>query len=92
MTTSKNPTVANAMEAAKSAKAVNADFHDARRELERLLLEMERIAKEHGHLATRARRVREAVERMAASGAMPDEKRALDGLRRQILMASPFRG
>lgn len=85
---SSNPVVANALE---SARAVNADFTGVRRELERNLLEMERIAKEYGHLATRDRKIKADVDRLTAAKASPDERKALDALRREIFAASRFR-
>lgn len=85
---SSNPVVANALGV---ARAVNADFIDVRRELERNLLEMERIAKEYGHLAARDRKVKSEVDRLAAAKAMPDERKRLDALRREIFAASRFR-
>lgn len=86
---SSNPAVANAVEA---ARAVNADFYDVKRGLEKQLLEMERVHKEYWHLHSRAKKVMQAVELMVASGTTSDERRVLDGLRRQIFMVSPFKG
>lgn len=85
---SSNQTVANAVEA---VRAVNADYYDVKKNLEQMLLEMERIDKEYWHLSTRDKKVKDAVDRLTANGTTPEERRVLDGLRKRIFAASRFR-